>query len=403
MNVKKIRGIVVAMIAVLLALIGTSKAKDFFLAKDAVASEGEVKEALTVNFDEILLGKAYPEISREFLDSSMPNRNRERVEAAGFSTALTMPFSGVQQDDGVTYPDETIERWWSQELREEILRNPVHGMAVMRSLAELKFSDGSTLADLNPWLKEAIIKYDNFFTEGEGKVGTSGFLEVKSEGSSIQVTEEYRHYAVGTCWLLDRFTDCKVQRTYSERHWGLKPANDLTPSQIRAEVFEGAEDRDALIVSLTSKSGKVFFTIGFNVHDKRPEIPGEKKPPETTTRPPETTRPRKERREDPVNNGGAQRGGGSATAGTDTFEPKDPATETGQGHGDPVQVTQPAPTTAASHKDVPVDNHNETRMDQATKPASTDSGRRDDNGQADVIGNDDNAQNQNNGFWQPED
>ena len=84
--------------------------------------------------------------------------------------------------------------------------------------------------------------------------------------------------------------------------------------------------------------------------------------------PPETTRPRKERREDPVNNGGAQRGGGSATVGTDTFEPKDPATETGQGHGDPVQVTQPAPTTAASHKDVPVDNHNETRMDRLPSP-----------------------------------
>ena len=142
MNIRKIRGIVVAMIVFLLAIIGVSKAKNFFLAKDAVASEGEVKEELTVNFDELLLGKAYPEVSREFLDSSMPNRNRERVEAAGFSTALTMPFSETQQEDGASYPDETIKRWWSQELKEEILRNPVHGMAVMKSIAELKFSDG---------------------------------------------------------------------------------------------------------------------------------------------------------------------------------------------------------------------------------------------------------------------
>ena len=413
------RALVVA-IAIIAAIAGIAWARNtFFRAKDTdlqVASAADVtaeelnqsKADLTVNLDEEIIGKAFPEVSREFLDNSMPNRNRERVSAAGFSTALTFPFTGTSQKDDQVYSDEVVQSWWNTELTEELLRNPVYGVAVARTLAESKFSDGTTLADINPWLKEFIDKYDSFFAEGG--LGNAGFLtrESSAEGAPILVTEEYRRYAIGTRWLLDRFTDVRVKRTYAVKHWGLRPANDLQPSRIKAEAFEDPEDRDAIVATLISKNGNPMIIIGFNVHDKRPEIPGnrpeptpkptpqesipetpqetvpetprETTPKETTPRettPKETTphettprivRPRKERSKDPVNNGGAQRGGGSSTVGTDAFEPNDPITETGKGHGDPAKETPATPTQDAEHKDVVVDHVDENKMDYQTIP-----------------------------------
>ena len=412
--------ILVVAIAIVAAIAGIAWARNkFFQPKDTdlqVASAADVtaeelnqsKADLTVNLDEEIIGKAFPEVSREFLDNSMPNRNRERVSAAGFSTALTFPFTGASQKDDQVYSDEVVQNWWNNELTNELLRNPVYGVAVARALAESKFSDGSTLADINPWLKEFIDKYDSSFVEGG--LGNAGFLtrESSAEGAPILVTEEYRRYAIGARWLLDRFTGVKVQRTYAVKHWGLRPANDLQPSRIKAEAFEDPEDRDAILASLTSKNGKTMLIIGFNVHDKRPEIPGKRPEPtpkptpqesipetpqetvpetprettprETTPRettPKETTphettprivRPRKERSNDSVNNGGAQRGGGSSTVGTDAFEPNDPITETGKGHGDPAKETPATPTQDAEHKDVVVDHVDENKMDYQTIP-----------------------------------
>lgn len=283
--------ILVVAIAIIAAIAGITWARNtFFRAKDTdlqVASAADVtaeelnqsKADLTVNLDEEIIGKAFPEVSREFLDNSMPNRNRERVSAAGFSTALTFPFTGASQKDDQVYSDEVVQSWWNTELTEELLRNPVYGVAVARALAESKFSDGSTLADINPWLKEFIDKYDSFFAEGG--LGNAGFLirESSAEGAPILVTEEYRRYAVGIRWLLDRFTGVKVKRVYAVKHWGLRPANNLQPSRIKAEAFEDPEDRDAILASLTSKNGNIMLIIGFNVHDKRPEIPGTRPTP----------------------------------------------------------------------------------------------------------------------------
>ena len=193
----------------------------------------------------------------------MPSENKARVAAAGFSSALTYPFSGASQKDGQSYSDETVQGWWQQELTEELLRNPVYGVAVARALSESKFSDGSTLLDLNPWLGEFVQKYDAAF-QGDGK-GNGYFLTKETADGPILVSDEYRRYAVGTRWLLGRFVIKGVSKLYAEKHWGLRPANDLQPSRIKAEAFEEPEDRDALAVSFLTKSGKNVLIIGFNV------------------------------------------------------------------------------------------------------------------------------------------
>ena len=470
---------ILATMAVVMLLVGVvawAKNTYFTSSKEAIASDSLTEEELnaakinlTVDLDSEILQAAFPNVSREFLYSSMPSQNETRVAAAGFSSALTYPFTGVIQQDGQSYSDETVRMWWETELTEELLRNPVYGVAVARALSESKFSDGSTLLDLNPWLGEFVQKYDAAFQENGN--GNGYFLTKETADGPILVTEEYRKYAVGTRWLLDRFVVKGVSRLYAEKHWGLRPANDLQPSRIKAEAFEEPEDRDALVVSFLTKSGKDVLIIGFNVHDKRPEIPGKrpkpvpeetpqetpqettpapKKPgkdPEPTTptpkRPkkphrdpeptkptpeptkptpeptkptpeptkpttPETTRPtpeptkpttpettptpetRKERSKDPVNNGGGRVGGGSTVIGTDAYEPNDPITETGKGHGDPAKETPATPTQDQSHKDVKVDHVDQNKMNYETIP-ETQSSWKTNQGQNLITGTQENA------------
>ena len=446
MNKKKRKGvspfnkILVAMVAILVIMGGAVWAKNTYFNsnKEAIASdsltEEELKAAkadLTVDLDSEMLQAAYPEVSREFLYSSMPVNNEDRVAAAGFSSALTFPFSGASQKDGQSYSDEAVRTWWETELTEELLRNPVYGATVARALSESKFSDGSTLLDLNPWLGEFVQKYDAAF-QGDGK-GNGYFLTKETADGPILVSDEYRRYAVGVRWLLDRFVVKGVSKLYAEKHWGLQPANDLQPSRIKAEAFEEPEDRDSLVVSFLTKSGKNALIIGFNVHDKRPEIPGtrpkpvpeespqetpqetkpvptkphrdpepttpaptkphrdpEPKPtkpttpettptptkpttPETTPAPtkpvPTTTTPEtKDRSKDAIDRDGGKWGGNSNRIGNNEFEPTDHVGETGKGHGDPAKETPATPTQDQSHQDVKVDHVDQNKMNYETIP-----------------------------------
>lgn len=456
-GVSPLQKILATMVVVmmLVGVIAWAKNTYFTNGKEAIASdsltEEELKAAkadLTVDLDSEILQSAFPNISREFLYSSMPVNNEDRVAAAGFSSALTFPFSGASQKDGQSYSDETVRTWWETELTEELLRNPVYGAAVARALSESKFSDGSTLLDLNPWLGEFVQKYDAAF-QGDGR-GNGYFLTKETADGPILVSDEYRRYAVGTRWLLDRFIVKGVSRLYAEKHWGLRPANDLQPSRIKAEAFEEPEDRDSLVVSFLTKSGKNALIIGFNVHDKRPEIPGsrpkpvpeespqetpkETKPeptkpgrdPEPTTTTPETTKPaptrphrdpeptrpttpettkpeptrpttpepttptptpetKKERSKDSVNHGGGRVGGGSTVIGTDAYEPNDPITETGKGHGDPAKETPATPTQDQSSANVSVNGVDNNRTHYETE-AETQSSWKNNQGQNLITG-----------------
>lgn len=445
MNKKKRKGvspfnkILVAMVAILVIMGGAVWAKNTYFNsnKEAIASdsltEEELKAAkadLTVDLDSEMLQAAYPEVSREFLYSSMPSENKARVAAAGFSTALTFPFSGASQKDDQSYSDEVIKGWWDIELTEELFRNEAYGIAMGQALSEVRFPDGSYLTDINPWLIEFNQKVNAAFQDGG--LGNGYFLTKETADGPILVTDEYRRYAIGMRWLLDRFIVKGVSRLYAEKHWGLRPANDLQPSRIKAEAFEEPEDRDALVVSFLTKSGKNALIIGFNVHDKRPEIPGtrpkpvpeespqetpqetkpvptkphrdpepttpaptkphrdpEPKPtkpttpettptptkpttPETTPAPtkpvPTTTPETKDRSKDAIDRDGGKWGGNSNRIGNNEFEPTDHVGETGKGHGDPAKETPATPTQDQSHQDVKVDHVDQNKMNYETIP-----------------------------------
>ena len=135
---KKIKGvsplnkILIAMAIILVIMGGLTWAKNTYFAhnvKEAIASDSlteeelnQAKADLTVDLDSEILQAAFPNVSREFLRSSMPSENKARVAAAGFSSAITYPFSGASQKDDQSYSDEVIKGWWETELTEELLR-----------------------------------------------------------------------------------------------------------------------------------------------------------------------------------------------------------------------------------------------------------------------------------------
>ena len=442
---------ILATMAVVMLLVGVvawAKNTYFTSNKEAIASDSLTEEELnaakadlTVDLDSEILQSAFPNVSREFLYSSMPVNNEDRVAAAGFSSALTYPFSGASQKDGESYSDETVRAWWETELTEELLRNPVYGAAVARALSESKFSDGSTLLDLNPWLGEFVQKYDAAF-QGDGK-GNGYFLTKETADGPILVSDEYRRYAVGTRWLLDRFVVKGVSKLYAEKH--------------------------ALVASFLTKSGKNALIIGFNVHDKRPEIPGSRpkpvpeespqetpketkpeptkpgKDPEPTTTTPETTKPAptkpgrdpeptkptvpketkpeptkptvpketkpepttpaptkpepttpapttpaptpetKDRSKDAIDRNGGQWGGNSNRVGNDEFELSDHIGETGKGHGDPAKETPATPTQDQSSANVSVNGVDNNRTHYETE-AETQSSWKNNQGQNLITG-----------------
>lgn len=259
---------------------------------DQVSKEelDEIKAHLRVDIDSEDVQASYPEVSREFLSSSLPSMNRIRVRDSGnISTALTLPFTGASQEDGQTYSTEVIYGWWNVELVNEILRNPPVGVAVAKCVNDTKLSDGTTIGDENTWIMNEFIAKDNSHY-AEGGHGVSDWLTREYENGPALVTDEYRYYGVALCNLLGRFTDLECKRVYSEKHWGLKARDDNHASLVRAEAFEEPENRDAIIAYLTTKSGAKAAAIAFNVHDKRPMIPGKQPKPEQETTPQETTK-----------------------------------------------------------------------------------------------------------------
>lgn len=258
---------------------------------DQVSKEelDEIKAHLRVDIDSEDVQASYPEVSREFLSSSLPSMNRIRVRDSGnISTALTLPFTGASQEDGQTYSTEVIYGWWNVELVNEILRNPPVGVAVAKCVNDTKLSDGTMIGDENTWIMNEFIAKDNSHY-AEGGHGVSDWLTREYENGPALVTDEYRYYGVALCNLLGRFTDLECKRVYSEKHWGLKARDDNHASLVRAEAFEEPENRDAIIAYLTTKSGAKAAAIAFNVHDKRPMIPGKQPKPEQETTSQETT------------------------------------------------------------------------------------------------------------------
>ena len=376
-------------------------------AKDVEAEKSE----LTFDFDAYEYAKAYPELSREFCDNSMPNKAAERVAGSGFSDALSTPFSVTHgTKDGEKYSDEELSVI-SKEFRQEVLANPVYTHAVLTALTNMTLSDGTSVTQINPWMTDRLNEYSQSMQEG---TGNQAYL--REENGILYANDRQVKVGVATLWLLDRFVNQKVQLVTTNHHYPLSLTNTDSAKLTTFTKADYEFTRDAMVLAYVNKAGTEIFKVGINVHDKRPElivakkVPKEKtksnpKPKETTPAPtvpstepttePESkptpnpkprrhgggggggnnhyeSQPEKKPSQDPVNNGGAQIGGGNATVGTDAFEPTDPVVRTDGGHEKPANVKPETPTPDQSHQNVETQKTDDIKMNYETEAQRND-------------------------------
>ena len=377
-------------------------------AKDVEAEKSE----LTFDFDNYEYAKAYPELSREFCDNSMPNKAAERVAGAGFSDALSTPFSVTHgTKDGEKYSEEELVVM-AKEYRQEVLTNPPVTHAVLTVLTGMTVSDGTSIVQINSWMTDRLNEYSESMKNG---TGNQDYL--REQDGVLYANDRQIKVGVATLWLLDRFVNQGVQLVTTNHHYPLSLAN---ADSAKLTTFERADyefTRDAMVLSYTNKAGSEIFKIGINTHDKRPELIKvkitEKKQKETesstkesstqtstesstesSTKESETERsterrrrggggggggnnhhenqPEKKPSQDPVNNGGAQIGGGNTTVGTDAYEPTDPVVRTDGGHEKPANVKPETPTPDQSHQNVETQKTDDIKMNYETEAQRND-------------------------------
>lgn len=378
-------------------------------AKDAEAEKSE----LTFDFDNYEYAKAYPELSREFCDNSMPNKAAERVAGSGFSDALSTPFSVTHgTKDGETYTEGEVAVM-SNETRQEVLTSTPVTIAWLKAFASVTLSDDTPLPQINHWITDGLNEYDQFMKEG---IGNQAYL--REENGKLYINDRQLKLGVATLWLHDRLVNQGVQLVTTNHHYPLSLANSNSAKLTTSERADYEFTRDAMVLAYVNKAGTEVFKIGINVHDKRPELIKVKitekkkkvKESEQETKVQETTAPETQKQTEPetkesrprrnggggnnhhesqpekkpsqdlVNNGGAGSGGGNATVGSDAFEPTDPAVRSDGGHQKPANVKPETPAPDKNKNIKESEAAYENRKDYATETQPQSAEYRDKNG-----------------------
>ena len=236
------------------------------------AEEAEAVKYLTVEkvtpalLERLTIDK-YSHISQVMLKSSLSPHDKTRVEAAGFSDALTYGFQGKTDNEKFL------------ELQEEILRNPVYAVTVVNALKD-KTIGGKPISSFNSWMTEMSDKNRN---------GVSYWLEYR-DGDTLYVTDEFRQYAATLCTWLERLINHGVQTRQTTENWCL---NNSVLNNERAGVkapYQYAKEALVLYYVGKNQSGDAntegLLAVGFNIHDKRPEFYGGTPENPTVYRPP---------------------------------------------------------------------------------------------------------------------
>ena len=391
----KIAALVLAVVLIAAALAGCGGPSAEAVENAYNQQNLSVQKLTPEDLEKLTLSK-YKGIPETLLDSSLSPKDKERTSKTGMSDALTFGFESK----------DTAKMF--KELQAEILRNPVYGVAVANAIKDKKIGN-QKISDLNSWITEMVQKNEK---------GVFVWCEYRNNDTKvIYVTEEYRCYAATLCTFLERLVEQGIQSHQTVENWCL---NGAAKNNDRVGIKADYQyKRDAFVLAYIPKSeagkkdAKGLFTIGFNVHDKRPEFFGEEDQPkivnntpskETTPdkpsnpdnpdnptnpptpsptkpdNPPSPTSPttptpttkQKDPADDPVNNGNAQKGGGDnkSSDGSGEYQAQDPRTE----KQDPAEVKPETPTVVPEHKAEEqagqIVDH-ESKMDYAPDPVTS--------------------------------
>ena len=300
----------------------------------------DLKLSLIVDLDRQTLEEMYSGYSQEFLDSSMPNRSGERTLAAStvgwgkegyhMYDAVSFPFSTVQK--GKTEYTEADIDTMLDELREEIMRNPVVLDMFLQGMKEMSLTDNTTVAELNEdWVEDFLTIYDEhgcgayvtYHTmywskygyelphDGEdvdawraehpnapepttedlelipldddeeltpattitGAYGRYGQVEKPRGVYKLFVTDYYVRTAKRALAWLDRCTVVGVDTYATTKHWVLNSTQNA--NKVRTHMNEDktyVDKQPALVFAVITKNEQKQVLFGFNIYDMRFEL-----------------------------------------------------------------------------------------------------------------------------------
>ena len=235
-------------------------------------SEEVVQEAqaqMTVDLDEIQASEFDSVVNGDWslLWYSLSTWDTVRAHDSGISDAVSIPFSS-STDESIIY----------NELQQEILRNPVYGIGMLDFLDGIQVGD-QTIGDLNPWMAEVIARNEDG--------GCNNWIQYGADGTTIEVTPEYRIYASGICTLLNRMVSEGIGEFRTTENWCLNLALLNSDRKMIKSSYE--YQGDFIVYTYFGKDGEGLLRIGFNLRDKRPALLTELE--EATPVTPDTTDP----------------------------------------------------------------------------------------------------------------
>lgn len=199
-------------------------------------------------------GSLYPDIDMQ----SVPFLESRGVQSPGYqggersSDSVTYAFTAPMDDPAGLY----------EELKIEILKNPVVGDMIVQGLADV-YPNFETI----PSMKEFLDACNDAFDRSDEPRGMDVWLSAyrfPDEQVGIYVTNSYRLYAEKICQILDGFTNYGVKELASTKTY----TNASFAIYMRTSVHEFSYKTPALVLYKADDEGNVICAMGFDLNDK---------------------------------------------------------------------------------------------------------------------------------------
>ncbi len=261
------------------------------------------------------------DFSLVFDDSSLASRAPDRIaayQAAGvdFTDGIAMPYENANLIVE-TYKTLSAEakqeqlRTWSHQLRQDIIANPVVGIAWLELIGQIPLIQENNSYWISPNLEvidklfagtyeqpqtsdkdyqeKVLVELNNLPKPKDVTSRGLDYLLVQN-GAKTEVRMTWARLAVRICAVLDYFEAKVITYRTSIANMHMPPIAE--DSMCRAEAAPYQESRAAMLMVFGQKNGAEGIALGSNLFDRRPEQFGNTPEPVVQT-PPKTTTPPK--------------------------------------------------------------------------------------------------------------
>ena len=192
----------------------------------------------------------------ELLEDEYAYNYEQELSRMTNAQKISIPFSATE-----------LQWDWMDELKAEVLKNPILGNMVAQGFANVDLEDGKKLSDINPWITEFLEKTEAAMktSSTDNYRGMEIWIDYNESSQDILlVSDEYQKYALGICALLDKMHLAGIS-TVKGQVWQLPADGTDLASDLR--TIPG--DTETLtVMRIGYGEGDAIFFIMFTAADK---------------------------------------------------------------------------------------------------------------------------------------